>query len=53
MVTHGEFMGHDPIRPTGRLWFQFSLWSLLWLAALASVFLAAFRGREESDEEDP
>jgi len=36
-------MGDDPIRRTGRLRFQFTLWSLLWLVALTSVFLAAYR----------
>ena len=36
-------MGDDPIRRTGRVRFQFTLWGLLWLVALSSVFLAAYR----------
>lgn len=36
-------MGDELNRPNRSLRFQFTLWSLLWLVVLCSVFLAAFR----------
>jgi MFS family permease len=37
-------MGDDLNRRSPRVPFQFTLWGLLWLGVLSSVFLAAFRG---------